>query len=286
MTAPTMRDDVAAVLADAMAGGAPAPDPTAWGADAIAAVLVAAGLIIRHHVPDVVKAWRSIEVDAKMGAMHSTMVDVRAEDGGWLLRAQYREGGWSAPEPVTDEPSLRAALAAALATVEPTPPLVLAVRTTVDVAMADLYSLMVSALDGPLTGQWIRSGSYSVTLPEGFKVASLPWTDAGDRAAHDDNGVRCDYFAPLVPGGRIEFRENDDDREDEDDEEDPETGEVTKAGAVYGTPRVFDLASVERGLAIMARDYPRHFADIATDADATTADVFVQCCVLGEVVYG
>jgi len=41
------------------------------------------------------------------------------------------------------------------------------------------------------------------------------------------------------------------------------------------------------GLQRMAKQYPRHFADmISENGDATTADVFIQCCVLGEITYG
>jgi hypothetical protein len=37
----------------------------------------------------------------------------------------------------------------------------------------------------------------------------------------------------------------------------------------------------------MAREYGRHFSDmIAENDDATTADVFLQCCLFGELVYG
>lgn len=44
---------------------------------------------------------------------------------------------------------------------------------------------------------------------------------------------------------------------------------------------------IERGLAVMAKKYPRHFSDILIDNhDAETADVFFQCVILGDVVYG
>lgn len=40
------------------------------------------------------------------------------------------------------------------------------------------------------------------------------------------------------------------------------------------------------GLDRMARKYPRHFADVMTDnIDTTTADIFIQCCVFGEIKY-
>jgi hypothetical protein len=42
-----------------------------------------------------------------------------------------------------------------------------------------------------------------------------------------------------------------------------------------------------KGLTIMANNYPGHFADMLADNDdAETGDVFLQCVVLGDVVYG
>ena len=254
--------------------GAAAPESPAWDSGVIAGLLAAAGAEIRHCVNNVVKAARMVEIDAMTGAMRGTLIDVRDEDGVWLLRAQYQAGGWSAPEPVTDAAALRAALAVALATVEPIPPLALAVRVTVEVPMAAVHTLLVSALDGwPGSGGWIRRGSFSATLPEGFRAASLPWLDADEAREHDEgdaNGrrVSCDYFAPIVVGGRWSFREDDDSEEN-------------------AAPLVLDLAAVERGLAVMAARYPQAFADVGTSrADAVTADVLVQCAVFGEVVYG
>jgi hypothetical protein len=44
---------------------------------------------------------------------------------------------------------------------------------------------------------------------------------------------------------------------------------------------------IERGLVVMAEKYPRHMNDfIIENYDADTADVFLQCCVFGELVYG
>jgi len=48
-----------------------------------------------------------------------------------------------------------------------------------------------------------------------------------------------------------------------------------------------DRAAVDRGLRIMAEKYPRHWADFRKEnEDAITGDVFIQCALLGEVVYG
>lgn len=46
-------------------------------------------------------------------------------------------------------------------------------------------------------------------------------------------------------------------------------------------------SSAGLGLSLMSRDYPNHFADfMAENEDAETADVFVQCCIFGNIVYG
>lgn len=44
---------------------------------------------------------------------------------------------------------------------------------------------------------------------------------------------------------------------------------------------------LQEGLQIMATKYPRHFENLLEEnEDAETGDVFLQCCLLGEVVYG
>lgn len=42
-----------------------------------------------------------------------------------------------------------------------------------------------------------------------------------------------------------------------------------------------------KGLHVMSEKYPRHFTNFRTgDYDAITSDVFFQCCVFGEIIYG
>lgn len=49
----------------------------------------------------------------------------------------------------------------------------------------------------------------------------------------------------------------------------------------------FDKAAIEKGISIMANKYPRHFANMVNEnGDAETGDVFLQCCLFGEIVYG
>jgi hypothetical protein len=47
-----------------------------------------------------------------------------------------------------------------------------------------------------------------------------------------------------------------------------------------------DLKSIGRGLEVLATKYPRHFADLINEnTDAITADVLLQCCLFGELIY-
>lgn len=69
----------------------------------------------------------------------------------------------------------------------------------------------------------------------------------------------------IVKGGKVQFL----DRETKD-----RVGELAKW-------------SIRRGEQVMLQDYRRHFGDLlAENDDAITADVFLQCAVMGEVVYG
>ena len=46
-------------------------------------------------------------------------------------------------------------------------------------------------------------------------------------------------------------------------------------------------SNLQQGLAIMAEHYPHHFNNfIEENEDAITGDVFLQCVVFGEVIYG
>jgi hypothetical protein len=48
-----------------------------------------------------------------------------------------------------------------------------------------------------------------------------------------------------------------------------------------------DLNSIGRGLDALATKYPRHFADLVNEStDVITADVLLQCCLFGELIYG
>ena len=61
-------------------------------------------------------------------------------------------------------------------------------------------------------------------------------------------------------------------------------GELNEEGSDKHT---LNLKSIEKGLQVMARKYPSHFNDFMQENDdACTGDVFLQCCLFGEVIFG
>jgi len=50
---------------------------------------------------------------------------------------------------------------------------------------------------------------------------------------------------------------------------------------------LLDMGTIRLGLQLMADKYPNHWHDFINDnEDATTSDVFLQCCLYGEVIFG
>jgi hypothetical protein len=62
---------------------------------------------------------------------------------------------------------------------------------------------------------------------------------------------------------------------------------VIKAQELDDKDYILDAAAIKKGSAVMAEKYPRHYADALTENDdACTGDVFLQCCLFGELVFG
>lgn len=52
-------------------------------------------------------------------------------------------------------------------------------------------------------------------------------------------------------------------------------------------PKRLDMEAIKKGLQIMAEKYPRNMGDFLNDNDdAETGDVFLQCCIFGDAIYG
>lgn len=113
-----------------------------------------------------------------------------------------------------------------------------------------IAGLLCTGFEGGMTGQWAE-------VVRRHKPSVLP------EFAGDWNEYPL-YSFPLAVDGSIEIR-------------DIETDTIHK----------LDRESIVKGLKIMADKYPRHFNDfIDENDDAITGDVFVQCCVLGDCIYG
>lgn len=65
------------------------------------------------------------------------------------------------------------------------------------------------------------------------------------------------------------------------------TLKLKDAEADKPTIYTLDLKAIKRGLEVMAEKFPTHFADVLTENDDdNTGDVFLQCALLGNVIYG
>lgn len=81
----------------------------------------------------------------------------------------------------------------------------------------------------------------------------------------DPSSEKYSQYYPLQPGGALLFSDRNED-----------TKELLR----------LDRASLEKGLQVLAEQYPHHFVSIVTDeSDAETGNVLLQCCLLGEIVY-
>jgi len=115
-----------------------------------------------------------------------------------------------------------------------------------------VYDLVITGME---------CGSYS-----SFELISGSW-EKGWRNA--DKGIG-DSFAHVTIGDRYARAEN---------EEGGATDEVKRAALTD--------AALERGLEVLAKKAPHLLGDfLADNEDAITGDAFLQCVVLGDVIYG
>ena len=64
-------------------------------------------------------------------------------------------------------------------------------------------------------------------------------------------------------------------------------GSLTIENTETGKLHTLDRAAIEQGIALLPKKAPRTFAAMANGVcDPIRADEFVQCCVLGDVIYG
>jgi len=127
-----------------------------------------------------------------------------------------------------------------------------------------LAYLLNTAFEGG-SNYWYRELEIE-SLPEGFQSFEEVTKVFKETTAL---GILAEYPWYTLPfiGGSIIF----------EDQEEPNAE----------LPYRLNLESIKKGMSIMAQKYPKHWGDfIAENEDAVTGDVFLQCCVFGEVIYG
>jgi hypothetical protein len=131
-----------------------------------------------------------------------------------------------------------------------------------EVSLEILFNLLTSAFEGG-SNYWIeRAEKTKRPKPEDIYT--------------EDNGLSPNVYLqniPLSKGGEVTVF----DCEAEDEQGNQASYKL-------------NLATLKKGIQVMAEKYPKHFAD-AMDlengcGDADTGDCFLQCCCFGEVIYG
>lgn len=135
------------------------------------------------------------------------------------------------------------------------------IKVEIEVEPQRLCDLLVGVFDLGACNYWVYKVDYE--MPED---PDWSWCTPSER--EDWEGSRKVYVAAMC-GGHIDWVLLN------DDENGP--GETVRTGR----------KELIKGVKVMAEKYPHHFSNLVNDNDdAETSDVFAQCCVLGEIVYG
>lgn len=108
------------------------------------------------------------------------------------------------------------------------------------------------------------------------------WCEINEYRNPDNVSVKYKHMElPLTENGAVVCQAFvDGDERDDDDNWLDEDGNMLPL-------LVLNKEAVQSGLDVMQKKYPSHFADFLSESeDAITGDVFLQCCLLGELVYG
>lgn len=131
-----------------------------------------------------------------------------------------------------------------------------------ELSIDTIRGLLCGALEGG-SNHWYEIRTRGCDPPHDLKDFSH-----GGKAQDPDNYWHWSQLIPTTEGGWLEIT-------------------APGAGEPYEAPRRLDLQALKIGAQVMASKYPRHFSNILTeDDDAETGDVFLQCCLYGEVVFG
>jgi len=131
---------------------------------------------------------------------------------------------------------------------------------TINISDEKIRGILCCAFEGG-TNYWLRI--------DGYKLApGLHFNDfrKGGKQQPKDNYWHWAELIPLVEGCCLEL------------------SDCSGEGDGKWT---LNRAKILAGIQVMATKYPKHFADwMQENDDADTGDVFLQCCIFGEMIYG
>ena len=136
------------------------------------------------------------------------------------------------------------------------------VTATVEVDEQRMKDMLTCAFEGG-SNYWYTIRTEQTVFAEGLAYADF---QEGGKCTDPDDYHHPLEIIPFVKGCALCI----------EDKEDPDA-----EGKMLGREQLL------AGLQIMAEKYPRHFSDMMHENDdAITGDVYLQCCLFGEVVYG
>lgn len=139
-------------------------------------------------------------------------------------------------------------------------------KVTLEIPDSVLRDLLASAFEGG-SNYWCEIKNY--LFPAGITIHDFRGVDTenpGRYTSPDGAYYHPSQLIPFVPGCVVVIGITDDSD---------------------GKTFFLELSSLERGVQAMCDKYPERFAEVLNGShDAETADVFLQCCLFCEVVYG
>jgi hypothetical protein len=155
------------------------------------------------------------------------------------------------------------------------------VKAEIEIDESRIADLICTGFEGGMTGSWAQIFEHDVPKPEDM----FKW----DRDKGDETVFPHVHY-PMSKGGVLWLRDAEEywDEWDDREEEGSPHPLCSKLGEVDGVWRM-DRESVDKGIELFFGDprWAHHASDFMREnEDAITGDVFVQLCVLGDVVYG
>lgn len=157
------------------------------------------------------------------------------------------------------------------ATMNPPSTVFATINRPVEITEERIRDLLCGAFEGGFSQTWVKE--IDAKFPEGITIEDFRSPHSRKPNIPKGKYALDEYFpwyllVPFVEGCSVVIVPHEDDEEDID-------------------PAELNRETILKGLEVMATEEPRHFANFVDENDdAITSDVFLQCCVLGKVVFG